>query len=199
MKKFYLPLLIVVALLFSNYSYGQKEAKYLMYKAHTYVDNKERQVEAFDTYVKAMRVAKKRKLVKEIARGMHTCALYLGQEASQFKDKNDPNAGDRYAKSWEAFKTGEKRLSKKQINPYVMYVASMTAFELDKEKEAQPYLEYLKQRNYGKAKVYVMLASSYQKTNPKQATSVLKEGLSKYPNNKELIAYSKNYLNSQDW
>lgn len=195
MKKAYLILLTFSALLLSTISYGQKEAKYLMYKAHSYVDNKDKKTEAFDTYVQAMRVAKKRKLVKEIARGMHTCAIYLGQEANEYKNRNNPDANHFYVQAWTAFKSGEKKLSKKQINPYVMYVASMTALEIDKPREAQQYLEYLKRRNFGQAKVYAMLVNSYRNTNPKQATTVLKEGLIKYPESPELLALS----NENDW
>lgn len=195
MKKAYLILLTVAAVLFSTIAYGQKEAKYLMYKAHSYVDNKDKKSEAFDTYVQAMRIAKKKKLVKEIARGMHTCALYLGQEATVYKNRNNPNANATYLEAWTAFKSGEKKLNKKEINPYVMYVASMTALEINKPREAQQYLEYLKRRNFGKGKVYAMLVNSYLQTNPKQANSVLKEGLSKYPDSPELMLIA----NNEEW
>jgi len=189
MKNTNLVLLTFVFLLFSSFCFGQKEAKYLMYKAHSFVDNPEKRVEALDTYAQAMRVAKKRKLIKEIARGMHTCALYLGQDANEFKDKNNPNANAVYSKSWEAFKSGEKKLNRNEMNPYVIYIASMSALELNKAEEVQPYLNYLKRRNFGKAKVYAMLVDSYKDTNPKQAKTVLEEGLSKYPDSKELLVY----------
>jgi|GEM_PF-4729634 len=191
MKKSVLLLLTFVALLFSTYCFGQKEAKYFMYKAHSYIDNKDKTEEAFDNYVKAMRIAKNKKLVKEIARGMHTCSIYLGQEADELSNKNAPNYKAAYLVSWEAFKSGEQKLNKKEINPYAMYVASKAALELNKPREAQPYLEYLKRRSFGNAMVYAMLVDSYRVSNPKTANAILEEGLSKFPKSLELLAITE--------
>lgn len=186
-------LILTLSLLCSSFLIAQTKVDRAILKADRLLGEPDKKMEAFRAYQLAQKIAKKPSDVEEIAKGLHACAVSFYRDGLTLQKNNSANASVQFANAWDAYKAGELTLSKEKINPYATYAACVSAVNTGNSSEAQPYLENLKQTNYGKDMVYSLLVRSYLQTDLPMAKRLLTEGLSKYPKSNELKTFSSNF------
>ncbi len=193
-------LLIIGFLLFSSYVISpQGKFEKALEKADTLLSETNQKEAAFVAYKKAMKFARRDAEVEEISKGMLACAVGLFREGVQLQTDNKSKEAysQKFAAAWKAFKEGEAKLPKEKVNSYAIYASAASAVSIGNFQDAIPYLETLKSRNYGLAKVYELLVQSYLKTDPQKAQFTLNEGLKKYPEDANLRSMTNLMVNPQ--
>lgn len=182
-------LVIIAMFLFSSHNIATKgKFEKALEKADILLSQPNKKEAAFFAYKKAMKFAKRDVEVEEISKGMLACAVGLFREGVQLQTDNQPKEvyNPKFAAAWTAFKEGESKLPDNEVNSYATYASAASAVSIGQYQEAIPYLESLKNKDYGLAKVYELLVQSYLKTNPQKAQFALNEGLAKYPEDPNL-------------
>ncbi|HNF48421.1 MAG TPA: tetratricopeptide repeat protein [Chitinophagales bacterium] len=157
--------------------------------------------DAKDAYIKALGLETNPKKQKDYSTPLSALEGYLFNEGlSRYKQNNNEDAFRHFS---TAYSINELLLSKglqKSIDTSALFAAAVSGASAKKYTEVTPMLEKLVSMNYNEPSVYESLAQIYEETkNTEALAEVVKKGLDKFPDNKNLKVLELNQaLSSND-
>jgi len=157
--------------------------------------------DAKDAYIKALGLETNPKKQKDYSTPLSALEGYLFNEGlSRYKQNNNEDAFRHFS---TAYSINELLLSKglqKSIDTSALFAAAVSGASAKKYTEVTPMLEKLVSMNYNEPSVYESLAQIYEETkNTDALAEIVKKGLAKYPDNKNLKVIELNQaLSSND-
>lgn len=157
--------------------------------------------DAKDAYIKALGLETNPKKQKDYSTPLSALEGYLFNEGlSRYKQNNNEDAFRHFS---TAYSINELLLSKglqKSIDTSALFAAAVSGASAKKYTEVTPMLEKLVSMNYNEPSVYESLAQIYEETkNTEALAEIVKKGLAKYPDNKNLKVIELNQaLSSND-
>lgn len=166
-----------------------------------YAQNPNCLFDAKDAYIKALSLETNPKKQKDYSTPLSALEGYLFNEGlGRYKQNNNEDA---YRHFSTAYSINELLLSKglqKSIDTSALFAAAVSGASAKKYAEVTPMLEKLVSMNYNEPSVYESLAQIYEETkNTEALAEIVKKGLAKYPDNKNLKVIELNQaLSSND-
>ncbi len=157
--------------------------------------------DAKDAYIKALGLETNPKKQKDYSTPLSALEGYLFNEGlGRYKQNNNEDAFRHFS---SAYSINELLLSKglqKSIDTSALFAAAVSGASAKKYTEVTPMLEKLVSMNYNEPSVYESLAQIYEETkNTEALAEIVKKGLAKYPDNKNLKVIELNQaLSSND-
>ena len=157
--------------------------------------------DAKDAYIKALGLETNPKKQKDYSTPLSALEGYLFNEGlGRYKQNNNEDAFRHFS---TAYSINELLLSKglqKSIDTSALFAAAVSGASAKKYTEVTPMLEKLVSMNYNEPSVYESLAQIYEETkNTDALAEIVKKGLAKYPDNKNLKVIELNQaLSSND-
>lgn len=157
--------------------------------------------DAKDAYIKALGLETNPKKQKDYSTPLSALEGYLFNEGlGRYKQNNNEDA---YRHFSTAYSINELLLSKglqKSIDTSALFAAAVSGASAKKYTEVTPMLEKLVSMNYNEPSVYESLAQIYEETkNTEALAEIVKKGLAKFPDNKNLKVIELNQaLSSND-
>lgn len=166
-----------------------------------YAQNPNCLFDAKDAYIKALGLETNPKKQKDYSTPLSALEGYLFNEGlGRYKQNNNEDAFRHFS---SAYSINELLLSKglqKSIDTSALFAAAVSGASAKKYTEVTPMLEKLVSMNYNEPSVYESLAQIYEETkNTEALAEIVKKGLAKYPDNKNLKVIELNQaLSSND-
>ncbi len=166
-----------------------------------YAQNPNCLFDAKDAYIKALGLETNPKKQKDYSTPLSALEGYLFNEGlGRYKQNNNEDAFRHFS---SAYSINELLLSKglqKSIDTSALFAAAVSGASAKKYAEVTPMLEKLVSMNYNEPSVYESLAQIYEETkNTEALAEIVKKGLAKYPDNKNLKVIELNQaLSSND-
>lgn len=166
-----------------------------------YAQNPNCLFDAKDAYIKALSLETNPKKQKDYSTPLSALEGYLFNEGlGRYKQNNNEDAFRHFS---SAYSINELLLSKglqKSIDTSALFAAAVSGASAKKYTEVTPMLEKLVSMNYNEPSVYESLAQIYEETkNTEALAEIVKKGLAKYPDNKNLKVIELNQaLSSND-
>ncbi|GEM_PF-99955 len=142
---------------------------------------------AFDNYQKAYDMDKEDKFKGSIDAAMFKMHQYFIKEGvNSFKENRYQDAFNNFE---YALKVADMPIFKNQVDTAIMFNAGIAAQNMKNWNEAAKYYKKSASYDYGGARTYILMKNAYfQAGDTTKAVEALKEGFSKYPGNKNMIA-----------
>ncbi len=166
-----------------------------------YAQNPNCLFDAKDAYIKALSLETNPKKQKDYSTPLSALEGYIFNEGlNRYKQNNNEDA---YRHFVAAYSINELLLSKglqKSIDTSALFAAAVSGASVKKYAEVTPMLEKLVSMSYNEPSVYESLAQIYEETkNTEALVEIVKKGLAKYPDNKNLKVIELNQaLSSND-